>query len=316
MFLAAALAACAAPHAPAQQGTRVRRVGWLDFSSAAENIGAFTQAMRARGWTEGQTFRIDYKGGEGRRERLAVVAGELARVPVDVIVAPGTPETLAARSATTKIPIVMIGVDDPVERGIVASLARPGGNVTGLANAGKELNGKLLSLVREIVPAATTVGVLSDATNPDSDVVLAQLKDAARSLAVTLHAISVRRHTDVEPAFATLKGQGCRALVVSGGSVLLPRWIADLALKNALPVASTSPAYVYEGGLLAYSDDWDALYARVATFVDRILRDAPPATMPVELPSKFRLIVNTRAAHALGVAIPASIRVRADSIIE
>lgn len=313
-LLAAALAACAARPLHAQPA-RMQRIGWLDFSSAAENIGAFSQALRARGWAEGQAFRIVYKGGEGRRERLAVVAAELVGTPVDVIVAPGTPETLAARGATTTIPIVMIGVDDPVERRLVASFARPGGNVTGLASAGKELNGKLLSLVREIIPSATAVGVLADATNPEGDVALAQLKDAARRLGVALNTITIQRHTEVEPAFATLKAQGSKALVVSGGSVLLPRWIADLALKNAMAIASTSPAFVYEGGFLAYSDDWNAIYDRAAAFVDRILKGAAPATLPVELPTKFKLIVNARAAQALGIAIPAAIRYRADAII-
>ena len=203
-----------------------------------------------------------------------------------------------------------------MERGLVTSLARPAGNITGLANAGKELNGKLLSLLRELIPRASSVAVLWDSTDPDHRVILGHLQIAARTLGVALNAVQVQRYNEVEPAFAAIKKQGNQMLIVPPSSVLIPRWIADLALKYGLPLASTSPGYAYEGGLMAYTDDWNAVFDRVATFVDRILKGAKPADLPVELPTKFKLIVNTKTAQALGITIPPSIMVRADSIIE
>jgi putative ABC transport system substrate-binding protein len=245
-----------------------------------------------------------------------VVAGELVRLPVAIIVAPGTPEALAAKKATGSIPIVMTGVNDPVERGLVASLARPGGNITGLANAGTELNGKLLSLLRELIPRASSVAVIWDSTDPEHTVILGYLQRSARALGMSVNAVQVRAYNDVEPAFAAIRKQGAPMLIVPSSSMLIPRWIADLALKYQLPLASTSPGFAYEGGLMAYTDDWNAVFDRVAIFVDKILKGAKPADLPVELPAKFRLIVNAKTARALGVTIPASILVRADSVIE
>src|SRR2546425_7280552 len=316
-FVVAALSTVCAPFAvEAQQAGKVYRIGWLDYSSSAENLGIFVQAMSGRGWIQGKTFSVEYRGGEGKIERLAAVATELVRLPADIIVAPGTSETLAAKKATGSIPIVMTGVDDPVERGLVGSLARPGGNITGLANAGKELNGKLLSLFRELIPRASSVAVLWDSTDPDHRVILGHLQIAARTLGVALNAVQVQRYNEVEPAFAAIKKQGNQMLIVPPSSMLIPRWIADLALKYGLPLASTSPGYAYEGGLMAYTDDWNAVFDRVATFVDRILKGAKPADLPVELPAKFKLIVNAKTARTLGLTIPPSIMVRADFVIE
>ncbi len=316
-FIGAALGAVFTPFAvEAQQMRNLYRVGWLDYSSSAENLGIFLQAMGARGWLEGKTFRIEYRGGEGKTEQLLTVAAELVRLPVDVIVAPGTQEALAARKATDSIPVVMTGVDDPVERRLVVSLARPGGNVTGLANARRELSGKLLSLLLEFSPRALSVALLWDSTDPEHQEILGYLHDAARTLGVSLNSVPVRRYTEVEPAFAAIKKQGNQMLIVPFSSMLVPRWIADLALSYRLLLASTSPGYAYEGGLLAYTDDWNAVFDRVATFVDRILKGAKPADLPVELPTKFKLIVNTKTAQTLGLTIPPSILVGADNIVE
>lgn len=302
--------------AQAQPTTRLRRIGWLDYSSSAENLGTFVQAMGSRGWIQGTTFKIEYRGGEGSTDRLSTVAVELVRIPVELIVAPGTPEALAAKKATPSIPVVMTDVDDPVERGLVATLARPGANVTGLTNARKDLSGKLLSLVRELLPRASSLAALWDSDDPEHAMIVGHLRAIARTLGFSLNAVQVRRHTDVEPAFAAIKKQGNQALVVPSSGMLIPRWIADLALKFGLPLVSTSPAYVYEGGFMAYTDDWNAVFDRVANFVDRILKGAKPGDLPVELPAKFRLIVNARTAAALGLALPLSILVRADSVIE
>jgi len=316
-FIAIALGTACTPFAvEAQQTGKAYRIGWLDYSSSAENLGIFVQAMSGRGWIQGRTFSIEYRGGEGKIEHLAAVATELVRLPVDLIIAPGALETLAARKATDATPIVMTGVDDPVDRGLVASLARPGGNITGLANAGRELNEKLLSLLRELVPRATSIAVLWDSTDPTHRVMLDHLQAAARKLGVTLNAVQVQRYTEVEPAFAAMKKQGNQVLVVPSSSMLIPRWIADLALKYGLPLASTSPGYVYEGGLMAYTHDWNAVFDRAAAFVDRILKGAKPADLPIEVPAKFKLIVNAKTAQTLGLTIPPSIMVRADSVIE
>jgi putative ABC transport system substrate-binding protein len=300
--------------APAAE--RIRRIGWLDLSSSAENLGTFVQAMSARGWIDGKTFRIDYRGGEGKPDRLAAVAAELVRLPADVIVAPGAAEALAAKKATQAIAVVIAGVDDPVGRGIVGSLARPGGNITGLASARGEVGAKLLSLLRELSPRAASVAVLVDANEPDHRVVLAQLQAAAKTLGLAVYAQQVERVSEVEPAFAAIKKQGSQLLVVPMSSMLIPRWTADLALKNGLALASTAPAYVYEGGLIAYTEDWQALFDRTAMFVDRILKGAKPADLPVELPTKFKLIVNVRTARALGVTMPTAVMLQADHVVE
>ena len=300
----------------AQQPGKTYRVGWLDYSSSAENLGIFVQAMGERGWLEGKTFKVEYRGGEGKTEHLSKMAVELVRLPVDVIVAPGTREAIAAKKATGSIPIVMMGVDDPVESGLVASLARPGGNVTGLASARRELSGKLLSLLREFFPRASSVAVLWDSTNPELQVTVGYLQVAARTLGVSLNSVPVQRYTEVEPAFAAIKKQGSQLLIVPLSSMLVPAWIADLALKYKLALASTSAGYAYEGGLLAYTDDWNAAFNRVAILVDRILKGAKPVDLPVEFPAKFKLIVNVKTAQALGFAIPPLIMLQVDHIIE
>jgi putative ABC transport system substrate-binding protein len=316
-LIAAALAAACAPlNLTAQPAAKLHRIGWLDYSSAAENLGIFVQGMTALGWQEGKTFRIEYRGGEGRGEHLSAVAAELVRLPADLIVAPGTPEALAARKATTAIPIVMAGVDDPVDRGLVASLARPGGNVTGLANARRELSGKLLSLLHEIFPRATSVAVLWDSTDPEPRVILGYIQAAAKTLGVTVNAVQVQRYAEVEPAFAAIKKQGNPMMIVPPSSLLNSKWVADLALKHGLALASIAPGYVYDGGLIAFTDDWHAVFARVAAFVDKILKGAKPADLPVELPTRFKLIINGKTAQTLGVAIPQSILLRADQVIE
>ena len=180
------------------------------------------QALGAHGWLEGKSFRIEYRGGEGKTEQLSTVAAEMVRLPVEIIVAPGTREALAAKKATNSIPIVMTGVDDPVESGLVASLARPGGNVTRLASARKELSGRLLSLLRDFFPRASSVAVLWDSTNPELQVMLGNLQVAARTLGVSLNSVPVQRYTEVEPAIAAIKKQSNQMLVVPLSSMLVP----------------------------------------------------------------------------------------------
>lgn len=302
--------------ASAQTARALRRIGWLDFSSAAENLGVFHKAIRKRGWVDGSTYRLEYRGADGSANELANRAAELVRLPCDVIVVPGSLEAVAARKATTTVPVVMAGIDDPVGLGLVDGLARPGGNITGLATARGELSGKLLSLLREQFPRVASGAVLLDASDADHRYIVGHLQSAARTLGLTLNVVSVKHHTEVEPAFVAIKKHGSQLLVVPPSAMLIPRWIADLALKHGLPLASTSPGYAYEGGLMAYSADWHTVFAQVASFVDRILKGDKPAELPVELPTKYRLVINAKTAQALGVTIASSLRLRADYVVE
>jgi putative ABC transport system substrate-binding protein len=314
-FLAGALSALCAPSPAVAQADRVRRIGWLEFASSGEGLAIFERSMAGRGWISGQSFSLDYRGSDGKVDRLTALAGELARLPVDVMVAPGAPEALAAKSATKTVPIVMAGVDDPVARGLVASLAKPGRNVTGVAGARRELNERLLALIHELSPRAPRVAVLWVSTDPDHRTLLQELRVAARKVNLSLNAVEVQEYTDVEPAFATLKRQGSKVLVAPPSTMFVPRWIADLALTHGLALASTSPAYAYEGGLIACTDDRNAVFERAAAFVDRILKGAKPSELPVEPPAKFKLIVNARTARALKLVVPQSILDRADAVI-
>ncbi|MCC6197860.1 MAG: ABC transporter substrate-binding protein, partial [Burkholderiales bacterium] len=219
-----------------------------------------------------------------------------------------------ARRTTTTIPIVMSGVDDPVGRGLIASLARPGGNVTGLASTAREMNEKLLSLVRDLLPQASSVAVLYDTNDVDGSSILKKIQSAAKSAGLGVLPAAAQRPADVEPAIAAARKQGVQVLLVLPSSMLIPNWVADLALRNRLPMVSTAAGYAFDGGLLAYTDDRNAVFDRVAFFVDRILKGAKPADMPVELPAKFRLILNDRTAQSLGLPIPKSIELVAERI--
>jgi putative ABC transport system substrate-binding protein len=277
LIVAALATVCAPATAWAQASGRIRRIGWLDLSSSAENLGTFVQALSARGWIEGKTFRVDYRGGEGKPERLAAVAAELVRLPTDVIVAPA-PQGAGGKKATNAVPIVMTGVDDPAGRG--GRHARGRGEASPASPAPARGTGRETPvLLRDLSPArrasrsswTPTVGSPRDLT---------PARSAARSLGFSVNAQQVQRHTEVEPAFAAIKKQGNQLLVVPMSNMLIPRWIADLALKHGLALASTAPAYVYEGGLMTYTDDWQALFDRAAIFVDRILKGARRRTSP------------------------------------
>jgi len=298
------------------QADRARRIGWLDFSSSTKNLETFEQAMAALGWTKGKDFTVDYRGGEGRSARAAILAAELVRLPVDVIVAAGTPEALAARDATKTIPIVMAGVEDPVIQKLVVSLARPGRNITGVASSRRALDEKVLSLVRQLGPPASRLAILIDPTDPEHRVIVGNLRAAARTMKLSPNVVEVQQYLEVEPAFAAMKRQGSKVLVVPPSSMFVPRWIADLSVTHGLALVSTSPAYVYEGGVLACSDDRSAVFARAATYVDRILKGAKPGDLPVEVPAKCKLTVNRKAAQALKLTLPQSILLEADVVID
>ena len=309
--------------AQAQQPKKVARIGYL---SGGESAVGFTRAeairlaLRERGYIEGQNIATEYRFAEGKRDRTFELATELVRLKVDVIlVAGGIADIQAAKNATKTIPIVMVGVGiDPVEAGLVNSLARPGGNVTGITNISGVLNGKRLELLKEAVPKVARVAVLYAPANPSS--VLAVKEDlpvAARALKLTLQPWEVRDANDFGRVFAAMGKQRPDGLYVPSGPLMLAnqKRIVDLALKSRLPSVYSSRAAVDAGGLMSYGRDQAESYRRVAYYVDRILKGAKPADLPVEQPMKFELVINLKTAKQIGLTIPPKVLARADKII-
>jgi putative ABC transport system substrate-binding protein len=318
-----AIGLVAAPHsAGAQPARKVHRIGYLGVtspSSAARSIEAFREGLRELGWIEGQNIVIDYRFAEGRFDRLPDLAGELVRLKVDVIAAGATPGPVAAKNATGTIPIVMIMAGDPVGVGLVASLARPGGNVTGISySVGVENTSKALELLKEAVPKARLVAVLSNPANQAHALVIRDVKVAAGSLGVPLHFLEARGPHEFDGAFAAMAKQRVGALLVApDGVFLLQRArLADLAAKNQLPSMHGQREYVEAGSLMSYGPSAVAAYRQGALFVDKILKGAKPADLPVEQPTKFELVINLRTAKALGLTIPQSLLLRVDEVIQ
>jgi len=307
--------------AEAQPAGDVHRIGYLSTSSATATPGyveAFRQGLREFGWSEGQNLVIDYRFAEGRVERLPALAVELVQLKVDVIVAAATAATVAAKNATRTIPIVMVSVSDAVRLGLIASFARPGGNATGLTwSVGLEFGGKLLELLKETLPKVRRVAILWNPGNPAHEAAVSELRAAARSLRVQLQLLSVRGPEEFDGAFAAMAKEHAEALLVVSDPMLNlnAARLADLAAKNRLPSMHGMRGNVEAGGLMSYGPNNVALYRRAAFFVDKILKGANPADLPVEQPTKFELVINLKTAKALGLTIPQSILVRADEII-
>ena len=308
--------------AEAQQAVESPRVGYLGPASASSDAllrEAFRQGLRERGWIEGQNVVIEARWAEGRLDRLPDLAAELVRLKVDVIFAPATTSTAAAQNATRTIPIVMAMVGDPVGRGTIASLARPGGNVTGLSlNVGVETVGKQLELLKEIVPKISRVAVLGNPDEPQYGSVVREVKLVGRALGVQLQVLKARGPNEFDGAFAAMVRQRAEALWVLSGAVyfLHRRQLADLAVKSRLPTTYGYREYVDAGGLLAYGPNIREFFRRAATYVDKILKGAKPGDLPVEQPTKFELVINLKTARALGLTIPQTLLLRADQIIE
>jgi putative ABC transport system substrate-binding protein len=305
--------------AGAQDGAR--RIGYLDGGSAADGepyLEAFRQGLRELGWVEGRTLVVEYRWAEGRLTRLVDLAAGLARLGVDVIVSPGTPGPMAARHVTRTTPIVMVGTDDPVVSGLAVSLARPGGNVTGLSLMAPELGGKQLEILTQMVPKPARVGVLWNSHSLYPRTVVREVQKAARSLGVQLESLELRVPQDLEQAFETalLKQIGALLTVEDALVVRQRARIVDFAAQSRLPAMYGSRAFVDAGGLLMYGADRRDLFRRSAGYVDRILRGARPADLPIEPPVKFELVVNLRTARALVLPIPASLLARADQVIQ
>ena len=304
--------------AKAQQTKKVYRVGFLSPLESPQYFEAFRQGMRELGYTERQNLMIDYRSAKGMPERFPDLAAELVRLKVDVIVAASGGAALAAKKATETIPIVMGQTGDPVANGLVASLARPGGNVTGLTALATELTGKRLELLKEAVPKASRVAVLSTPGSTESGASMTSMEEAARSLGVQLRAIEVRDVKDFEKVFATIAKEHSGALMVLTGPLLTTnrRRIVELAAKSRLPAMYGISEFVDAGGLMFYGASLPDMYRRAAVYVDNILNGSKPVDLPVEQPVKFELVLNLKAAKQIGLTIPQSVLYRATKVIK
>ena len=293
-------------------------VNWTNFTGAGaiRDLSVTVAAMRIV--MEGKNIVIDWRFAEGRADRLAGLAAELVRLKVDVIVTSGPPATLSAKDATRTIPIVMASDADPVGSGVVASLARPGGNITGLSTLAPEISGKRLELLKEIVPKLSRVAVLASSTTPGNAHQLKETELAARALGVQLQYLDIRGAKDIDPAFrAATKGRADALLVLQSPVFINERTqLAELAVKNRLPTMYDRREFVDDGGLICYGTNYTDLSHRAATYVDKILKGAKPADLPVEQPTKFEFVVNLKTAKQIGLTIPPNVLARADRVIK
>jgi putative ABC transport system substrate-binding protein len=302
-----------------QEEKKIRWIGYLAGSGSSPNQ-AFVQGMRDLGYAEGKNIAFVYRTAEGRRERYSDITAELVRLKVDVIVTDVTSAALALKKATNTIPIVMTSSTDPVGTGLVASLARPGGNVTGLTNVGGELGGKLLELLKEITPSLARVAILAtygSASGAD-EVFAKETQVSARAMGVQLIRVRVQSPDDIDAAFRTITKERANGLLMRlQPSIFSAHYkrVADLTASSRLPSISLSTSWVDSGGLMSYGSDLNFQYRRAATYVDKILKGTKPADLPVEQPTKFELVINLKAAKQIGLAIPPNVLARADKVI-
>ncbi len=307
--------------ATAQQAKKVLRIGYLSALDPAREstlAEAIRLALRDLGYIEGQNIAIEYRYMQGKIDRAPALAAELVRLKVDVIVTTGPTVTRAAKEATTTIPIVMAFDTDPVGNGFVASLARPGGNITGLSTLAPELSGKQLELLKEIVPRLSRVAVFGTSTNPGNAQMLREVELAAEAFGVKLQYLEVRDPRDIETAFrAASKGRAEAVLYLVAGLIAAGHRteITELAVKSRIPVIYQSRQYVEDGGLMTYGVNTADLDRRAATYVDKVLKGAKPADLPVEQPTKFEFIINLKTAKQIGLTIPPNVLARADKVI-
>jgi putative ABC transport system substrate-binding protein len=304
----------------AQQSGKLRTIGFLGpntRSGASDWVAALAQRLRELGWIEGRTVTIEYRWAEGREERLAEIAAEFVRLKVDVIVTSGTPAVMASKQATSVIPIVFATAGDPVGSGLVASLARPGGNVTGLATLVADLAGKRLELLREIVPGLGRLAIMGNASNPFTVLELDEVQAAAGTLGLEVVTLEIRRAQDIAPAFEALKSRADALYVCTDALANTNRIrISTSALGVRLPTMHGSRDYVEAGGLMSYGPNYPDLFRRSADYVDKILHGAKPGDIPVEQPTKYELVLNLTTAKALGLTLSPTLLARADEVIE
>jgi putative ABC transport system substrate-binding protein len=307
--------------AEAQQPTKMPRVVWLTTGSPSiisGRVEVFRQAMRELGYVEGKNILIESRGADNVQARRKALAEELVRLKVDVIVTAGEGGTRAVKEATSTIPIVMASDDDPVGSGIVASLARPGGNITGLSQLSPELNGKRLEILKEVIPKLSRVAVFSTSTATDNAQVMKEIELAAAAFGLKLQRVDVLTTKDIEPAFrAAVKRRADAVFENISGPIRSAQLkeLAELAIKHRLPVMRERPEHVEAGGLMSYGVSLPDLDRRAATYVDKILKGAKPADLPVEQPTKFEFIINLKAAKQIGLTIPPNVLARADKVI-
>jgi putative ABC transport system substrate-binding protein len=317
----AALFLTTASLAQAQQPARIHRIGILAAPSASffsARVEAFRQRLRELGYVEGKNLFIEYRYAEGKPERLPDLAAELVRLKVDVIVTGGGPTILAAKKASGTIPIIFAPSNDPVGAGLVSSLARPGGNITGLSNIAQDLGGKRLELLKEAFPKVTRVAFLWQSSGTRGNLPLTEMEAAAKALGLKLLSLPVRSLDDFDSAFARAKRDGAQALITSTGGLIATqqRQVLDFAAKNRLPAMYPTSEFVKAGGLMSYAANYADLFRRAADFVDKILKGTKPADMPVEQPTKFEFLVNLKTAKQIGLTIPQKVLARADKVIK
>ena len=308
--------------AHAQQPGKIFRIGYLDNSTASGNavrLEAFRQELRNLGWIEGKNIVIEYRFAEQKLERLPELAADLVRLKVDLIVASGGPTPLAAKKATSTIPIVMANTADPVGAGLVASLAQPGGNVTGNSSLSPELNSKRLEVLKDAVPKLAGVGLLRTAVGVQGDIQLKELRPAAVALKLKLEEIETQPDAKgLESAFQTAKQKQVGAIMTSAGSRFFAerKRIVELAVKYRLPAIYPEKEFVDEGGLMSYGADSTDQFRRAAVYVDKILKGAKPADLPVQQATKFEFVINLKAAKQIGLTIPPDVLARANQVIK
>ncbi len=322
-FLGGTLGLLAAPlTAEAQPTGRVWRIGYLGGtpSGAATRrfLDAFLEGLRDLGYAEGQNIAIEYRSDDGDPRKVPQLAAELVRLRVDVLVTSTNPRAVVVKNATTTIPIVVVNVADPIEIGLVASLAHPGGNVTGLTRVDSELIGKNLELLAEAVPGLRRAALLSDPANPAHSKTVARAKQAAAAIGLHLYTTEVHEPRDLQGAFSRLARDHVGAVLLVAGGVLFTERarVADLALRRRLPSMAASSEYSAAGGLMSYAPDSVAPYRRAGVYLDKIFKGARPGDLPLEQPTKFELVINLKTAKALGLTIPPSVLARADQVIE
>jgi len=300
----------------AQQPGKVPHIGFLSLSGA--NQEAFRQGLRDLGYIEGKNIAIESRTAANRADRLSVLAGELVDLKVDVIVAAGSQAVHAAQRTTKSIPIVMTSSSDPVGTGFVASLAHPGGNITGLSLVGPDLSTKRLEMLKEVILGVSRVAVFWNPDDPAAKISLRETEDAAKAQAMHLQILEIREASDFQSAFRAANKGRARALILLPAPIVATqaKQIAELALKNNLPAISPVSEFPNAGGLMSYGANLADLYRRAATYVDKILKGAKPADLPVEQPQKFELVINLKTAKQIGLTIPPNVLARADKVVK
>jgi len=306
----------------AQQARKVWRIGLLDYGASNPSSEARWKALRERlrelGYVEGQNVVFEPRWGDGQAARLPSLAAELVKVNVDILVTATSEAALAARQATSSIPIVMATSADPVRVGLVASLGRPGGNVTGVISLNSDLAGKRLELLKQVIPRASRVAILSDSDNRSSELTLRAIESVAKPLGVVVQGVDARNQKGFDGAFLAMKRARVDAVILGVNSPFMAdrRRLAELAISHRLPMMTPAREYAEAGGLASYGTDYPDEFRRAAMYVDKILKGAKPADLPIEQPTKFELVINFKTAKALGITIPPSVIQRADEVIQ